>query len=203
MIENVDTSIQKEIDLHRGDIPEVQWLTEIALIDTPSTPYSFGLIQDWHRPGSESYILDFEINTAEKDTRLIAKACIKMGPVQTVVEWHNRRQRVASAGIEVPKLYSTHRADYIEEYIPMELKAAYSIADAENRNKIENSFMDTYKKLVKLGFSVISLHDVRSRGDDVVLIDFGSDLGGFINSSTENKYTDKLAEAELGRIVRV
>lgn len=201
---NNTESVNEEIDLHRGSVPERQWLTHVGLIDSPEIPYQFELVRDWHLPGSESYVLDFKINPQEgARKRVLAKACIKIYPVQTVEEWHSRRQRIMLAGIEVPTLYSTHRADYIEEYIEMDLKTAYNAADTETRSKLESRFVETYKKLGQLGFSAVSLHDVRSRGEDIVLIDFGSDLGGYSEDRPVDEHLLERAQMELKRIVKV
>lgn len=197
-------SVKKEIDLHRGSVPERQWLAQVGLIESPEIPYQFELVRDWYLPGSESYVLDFKVNPAEGTRkRVLAKACIKMCPVQTVEEWHSRRQRVKLAGIEVPTLYSTHRADYIEEYIEMDLKTAYNSADTETRDKLESRFVETYQKLGQLGFRTVSLHDVRSRGDDIVLIDFGSDLGGYTEDRLVDEHLLEKAQMELKRIVKL
>lgn len=195
-------SIKNELASHRGQVPENQWLAEKGIIETPDTPYSYNLMSDWHMPGSESYILDFEVLSRQRTERLIAKACIKSCATETVQEWHDRRQRIASAGIGVPKLYSTDRAVYIEEYIEMDMRAAHKCADPEVKSKLEDKFLDTYRKLGSLGFNVISLHDVRSHGDDIVLVDFGSDLGGYSDTPLDPKVTNEKALAELSKITR-
>ena len=109
-------SIRSEIDLHRGTVPEPTWLAEKKLIDLDSIDlYSLELIDDWHMPGSESFIMDFQINSLKRTERVIAKACIKMSASAVVQEWVSRRELVSSAGIEVPKLYSVAGPDVLEE----------------------------------------------------------------------------------------
>lgn len=54
----------------------------------------------------------------------------------------------------------------------------------------------------RIGFNVISLHDARSRGNDIVLIDFGSDIGGYSENSKDNATINEKAQRELDRIRR-
>ncbi len=176
-------SIRSEIDLHRGTMPEPTWLAEKKLIDIDSiNSYSFELLSDWHMPGSESFIMDFQINSLKRTERVIAKACIKMGASAVVQEWISRRELASSAGIEVPKLYSVSGPDILEEYIPQTLKQVYEKSDSDKREHLHHEFFTAYQKLIKLGFSPVSLHDVRSHGEDIVIVDFGSDLGGIHTS---------------------
>lgn len=172
-------SIRSEIDLHRGTMPEPTWLAEKKLIDIDSiNSYSFELLSDWHMPGSESFIMDFQINSLKRTERVIAKACIKMGASAVVQEWISRRELASSAGIEVPKLYSVSGPDILEEYIPQTLKQVYEKSGSDKREHLHHEFLTAYQKLIELGFSPVSLHDVRSHGEDIVIVDFGSDLGG-------------------------
>jgi hypothetical protein len=194
-------SVLKVISAHRGVVPESQWLVEKGITDDKYAPYNFELVKDWYRGGSESYILDFKVNSGIDTKHLLVKACIKMCAVEVVSEWHDRRSRIRRAGIEVPKLYSTNRADYIEEFIDLDLRTAHIVAGTETRRKLEDRFINTYKKLNAIGFSIVSLHDVRSRGDDVVLVDFGSDLGGFTESQRSNESVEMKAEDDLRRIL--
>lgn len=192
-------SIRSEIDLHRGTVPEPTWLAEKNLIDLDSIDlYSLELIDDWHMPGSESFIMDFQINSLKRTERVIAKACIKMSASAVVQEWVSRRELVSSAGIEVPKLYSVAGPDILEEYIPQTLKQVYEKSDQNKKEHLHHEFFTAYKNLIELGFSPVSLHDVRSRGEDVVMVDFGSDLGG-IHMSRQNTAFSNSADME-GRL---
>ena len=193
-------SARKELADHRGSISENQWLTDVGILDSPETPYTIDVISDWHMPGSESYVLDFAVNSQHDSKRLIAKACIKSCATETVREWHDRRARIKSAGIEVPKLYSTNRAVYIEEFIEMDLHTAFNYSNEEERDSLADRFIDTYLTLGRIGFNVISLHDARSRGDDIVLIDFGSDIGGYSEGSKDDATINEKAQRELDKI---
>lgn len=200
-----NNSIQGEIDLHRGTYPERQWLFENGLIPSPEAVYEYDLIQDWYRPGAENYILDFRIISGEQSLRLIAKSCIKFSASETLQEWISRRRIVSDmGGIEVPKLYSVHSADLIEEYIPFSLGEAYKRADDTRKRNLRLGFIAIFGKLTDLGFSPLSLHDARSRGDDIVLVDFGFDLGGLTNREKNPRHPHSYrgkAEADFNQII--
>lgn len=200
-------SIRAEIDLHRGATPEASWLVEKDIIDASSaSSYEYELVSDWHIPGSESYIMDFRVNSLQRSERLIAKACIKMCASATVQEWVERRQAIEQANIAVPKLYSVMGPDILEEYIPQTLKQVYLESSDEKKEYLHHEFFATYRKLTELGFTPVSLHDVRSHGEDVVLVDFGSDLGGMrkIEEDTSNNggVFDTKIKTDFQRIIR-
>lgn len=63
-----------------------------------------------------------------------------------------------------------------------ELRRLYSIEDAASLNHFSPEFKGiisrTYNLIGRMGFKPISLyHNLRSRGEDVVNIDFGGDIG--------------------------
>src|SRR5690606_20251427 len=112
-----NSSVRQEIDLHRGSQSEPEWLVEHGFIPSYRTPYDLVQVSEWERPGSEAYVLKFAVQTGQSTIKAIAKACIKTSPLETVREWHSRRERLLEFDLSVPNLYSVHRADYIEEFI--------------------------------------------------------------------------------------
>jgi hypothetical protein len=191
-----------EIARHREGLDEAQWLADTGILDSAVSDYAIETRNDWKRLGSETYILDFEVTSESIVKRLIAKACVKFCPSQTIAEWHDRRNVIEGAGIAVPKLYSTHGGVYIEEFIAYDLRAAYSQMDLKGKHQLHERFTETYVKLGELGFSPVSLHDARSRGSDVVLIDFGSDLGGQTRGRTSYNESNELANREFEKITK-
>jgi len=164
-------------------------------IKDPSSIESLG---EWTASG-ETYHRELTVNTGISSERLIEKSCVQFCPVEVMKEWMQRRRILQRAGIDTPKLRAHHRADIIEEYIPYTLQEAYRQADDEGRLHLEQLFIDSYTRILRLGFYPISLHDVRSRGNDIVLVDFGSDLGGQSKSSSLKK-TEEI-RTEFNRIV--
>jgi hypothetical protein len=66
-------------------------------------------------------------------------------------------------------------ATLIEEFIPYNL--AEAVARQESRLALLPEVARTAATLAKAGFAPLGAHDWRSRGADVVLVDFGQDLG--------------------------
>lgn len=136
------------------------------------------LLSDWTQKGGETFSCDFVLRDGATLQHLIAKACIKYCPVETVDEWMNRRATLEQVGVTVPTLFKRDRAVIIEEFVPYTLHDAFAMATSVQRDDIEESFISTYETMSRTGFWPISLHDVRSRGNDVVVIDMGEDIGG-------------------------
>jgi hypothetical protein len=136
------------------------------------------ILHDWAQLGSETFLVDFLIHSVDHlDLHLIAKSCIKFFPVETMDDWMRRRELLEKAGVSVPKVVVRDRAMIVEEHIPYAFKEAYAEASVERRELLQQNFITTYKRVAGAGFWPISLHDARSRGDDVVLIDMGEDIG--------------------------
>jgi hypothetical protein len=147
---------------------------ELLGIDRPS---EIQVLTPWHRGGAETYISDFQINRDRQQLHLIAKACIKFGATEATKEWVERRKELEVNGVALPKLYFVERATIVEEYIPFSFKEAYEQADETTRNNLGSNYIDTFKRVFGAGFTPMSFHDVRSRGEDAVVIDVGEDLG--------------------------
>ncbi len=139
-------------------------------------PGPFSVINDWHRSGAETYSTDFL--AGHDESHLIAKACVKFAPLETMKEWLERREVIREAGLATPVLHTVEGAVLVEEFIPFTISEAYQNPQTmDTQEKLKDSLNSTVQSIYKLGFNALSLHDIRSRGTDVVMIDFGSDLG--------------------------
>lgn len=137
------------------------------------------IINWWQQGGAETYVTDFEVDRGEDSAEhLIAKACIKFGPREAMEEWLERRRLMQENGVTFPKISAVYGATIIEEYIPYTFKEAYVNSSPENRERLRERYITTYKRICGAGFTPSSLHDLRSHGDDVVVIDVGEDIGG-------------------------
>ncbi len=155
----------------------------------------------WHQGGSETYVTDFILNSNDNPPKhLIAKACIKMGARLAMAEWFKRRERLAENGITFPALYAKDEigATWLEEFVPFTYEQAYTIANDEERAKLKEQFTETYLRIEGAGFAPKAMHDLRSHGTDVVVIDVGEDLGGW----SENVQCDLRAYANAERFLR-
>jgi hypothetical protein len=135
-------------------------------------------LNDWIQKGGETFSCDFVLRDGDTLRHLIAKACIKYSPVETVDEWMERRHKLEQIGVTVPILFKRDRAVVVEEFVPYSLQEAFTLGTSIQKGEIEQLFVSTYETMSRAGFWPISLHDVRSRGQDVVVIDMGEDIGG-------------------------
>lgn len=144
----------------------------------------FQVVRPWFRGGAETYVMQFRTTNENTGVSvdLIAKACIKIPCAEVMQDWLRRRETLTTAGVVVPFPYGlSDRATLVEEFAPLTLKEAYSFADDVGRLVLAQEFSRTYGLVMEQGFRPLSWHDTRSHGDDVVLIDFGEDLGGQSN----------------------
>jgi|GEM_PF-5768294 len=141
--------------------------------------------EDWRQLGHETFILEFQV-VENRPNRLrsrdyLVKACVvgTSGSLhKTLLEWVERRHHLQRLGISVPNLVGTGRALLIEEKIPNKLYSyIHSVPNEQTRKRLIQSMLETAATLHLAGYNPISLHDWMSRGNDVVLVDFGSDLG--------------------------
>lgn len=160
------------------------------------------VINPWHQGGAETYVTDFKVDRGENNIEhLIAKACIKFYPLQTMIEWLERRMLLQENGVLFPKVIAVDGATIIEEFIPLTLKDAYAKADNEARNQLRESYITTFKCIYGAGFNPTSLHDVRSHGNDIVVIDVGEDIGGYVPIDVCDLAIIPKAEASFRNII--
>lgn len=165
-------------------------------------PASITLLSEWKQSG-EVFSIQFQVDDGTELADLIAKACIKFSPIEVVNDWLQRRKVLDELGLVTPRLFATDAATIIEEYVPYTLKEAYKTAGDSLKESLKKQFQEAYIKLRRTGFSPISLHDVRSRGADVVFVDFGEDLGGIFTPSAEsNEQLQAAADVEFQKIIR-
>ena len=137
---------------------------------------------DWVRGGDETYIYRFWIS--HEDGRIsgyVIKACVAFVPgvsLDSVLrEWISRRKLLAKNGVPTPKLVACGRGIVVEELIPYKLKNIL-VNSSSAPIDILRQLATFAGVLSKLGFEPVdAFHDLRSRGYDVVIVDFGQDLG--------------------------
>lgn len=164
---------------------------------------SVEIINKWYKGGNESYIFRFSVKDGAtgEAADFIAKACVKLQPTLAMNEWLERRKVVEQAGINTPRLFTASQGTLIEEYIPLTFKEAHAQADKDTRLSMEADFIKLFVKLRELGFSPASFHDLRSRGADLVMIDFGEDLGPVTKPDLRTERSVADAERMLKNII--
>lgn len=148
-------------------------------IAEPDEELTLETVQDWYRSGTETYSLRFAVSNQLRRSELMLKACVAYCGGQPLKEifasWLSRRRLLNGLGASTPRLYAAGNALLVEEYVPYSLLD--SLDSGQYREDILRSIGRTAGLLVSAGFVPLSAHDWRSRGNDVVLIDFGQDLG--------------------------
>lgn len=138
-------------------------------------------LKQWRRGGAETFVTDFWYQSDTlPSTHLIAKACVKLCSGIKMAEWFERREVLRDNGVIFPKVYALNfdGATWVEEFIPYSFREAYGEAGTSDKKALEESYVDTALRIEGAGFTPLSLHDFRSRGNDVIMIDVGDDLGG-------------------------
>lgn len=154
-------------------------LFKMGLLSTPDETFSIVTISDWRRSGAETFSYAFDV-IGVSVRHLILKACVTLSfhrSLDAVVEeWQKRRMLLQAHNVSTPILYGYGNGTILEEFIPSELEQIF-----RKTSKPECIAADLGRiaaVLVSLGFCPNQVfHDFRSRGSDVVMIDFGEDLG--------------------------
>jgi hypothetical protein len=155
-------------------------LLSLSLISQEDAWFKLSTLQDWRRGGAETFTYMFEIRTERQAKRYVMKACVVFGagPLDVVVgEWVRRRRLLHGLGVVTPRLYVAASAVLIEDFVPLSIHEALQTARSEDRAKLLYALGHTAAVLHKAGFEPLSMHDCRSDGTNVVLVDFGEDLG--------------------------
>lgn len=166
----------------------VDALEALGLLDSDEALVDVATSRDWHRSGEETYSLVFAVNTDRANRAYLMKACVAYDHFRSLKEifasWLDVREYVRSLGIGTPQLHAVGGALVIEEVVPYALAEAFGVGD---RRALLRGVGTTAACLVNAGFAPSSVDDWRSRGDDVVLVDFGQDLGspGMFKAGTE------------------
>lgn len=136
----------------------------------------------WFRGGAETYIYHFRvIVNINNPIEAVIKACVAFAPdgnLNSVIEkWIERRKVLEQNGIAVPKLYAWGHGVIIEEFLPYEVNSLLKASSTAKNNLLKQLALYA-ASISSLGFAPINpFHDLRSHGEDVVAIDFGTDLG--------------------------
>lgn len=149
--------------------------------------------EDWIRGGAETYIYRFAV-LQEGAQRLdcILKACVAYSPgsdLESILEqWIERRQLLRESGVETPQLYAHGHGVIVEESIPFSLGERLHGGGKSAQESLAQQLSYLTGLLARHGFMPIQpFSDLRSRGTDVVVVDFGQDLGPPNVSKAPNK----------------
>jgi hypothetical protein len=204
-------SSQWSLDCELQKVAEVDGIATalhaLGLISRPQSSYRLlGGDGEWVRGGAETYIFRFQVDEKGKGLKdVIIKACVAFAlgaNLSDILEqWIQRRKLLRANGVETPHLYGSGHGVLIEEYIPHSLPEVLCSATS-SRKELLAGLAIYAAALSRLGFAPIGpFHDLRSRGRDVVAIDFGEDLGpAWVKNERRPEIFEKLAAymRELG-----
>ena len=147
-----------------------------------ASEYRLVVDSDWHRSGAETYSFVFSLVREGVRSSFYLKACTALSfgsSVGTVLdEWVGRRKLVSDAGVSTPCLYGVAKACLLEEAVPYLLAEVLNDSRGECRADLLRQLAHYSGVLSVNGFvSLDAFSDLRSRGEDLVAIDFGEDLG--------------------------
>lgn len=179
-----DWSLEKELINLSGTSTLPEAMVALNLIASDEEMFRLSIAGDWSRSGSETYLFRFNVESpAENIRQYVLKACVAFSPAhrleEILDEWISRRRLLSRMGISVPTLHGSGNGIVLEEAIPFTLSEKLAnTTDSESRQILLHGLAEYAGVLEGLGFEPISpFSDLLSRGNDVVVVDFGSDLG--------------------------
>jgi hypothetical protein len=175
-------TLNSELQKLTGTASVAAALAKIGIIAGTNTSFVIEPERDWYRSGAETYSYVFSVRSADVKTNLILKACVAFSPVITLDEilasWIQKRDLLRNWGVETPMLYAWGFGVVLEEHIPYELCEILKRADEDLQESILIRLVEAAGCIAASEFAPINtFSDMRSRGSDVVMIDFGEDLG--------------------------
>jgi hypothetical protein len=176
-----DWSLEKEICELAGNADFRSAMCQLNMLADDEEMYSVDRDKEWIRGGSETYLYRFWVNHQDgKKVGYIIKACVAFSVVSSLLEvfdeWMTRRRLLQANGISTPLLIVAGKAILIEELIPHPFKDL--LIKPTYQWDMLTLLANWAGVLAKLGFSPLApFDDLRSRGSDLVCIDFGEDLG--------------------------
>ncbi|OXR47104.1 hypothetical protein B7C42_00226 [Nocardia cerradoensis] len=157
---------------------------------------SLELVSDWHRPGAEAFICRFRLTWHDGCSDFLLKCPVSVAarPSDVIARWVDRSAHIQRyLPTATPKVYFSGGGTLCAEYIPYDFwELLGKAASIRERERMLASLAGMVSALAKGGFSPSDLSDLRSRGNDCVLVDVGDDLGA---SSPDRPYGDSCRTA--------
>jgi hypothetical protein len=187
-------------------------LYNLKLIKSIGSTFTLQENGPWVRGSADTYIYKFWVREdGRSEEEYIIKACTAFSLVNNLSEildeWLRRRQLLSDFGVSTPKLIAHGNGVVIEESIPYQLRDQLKFGVNATPVPVDERLIDLTlysAALYSLGFlSIAPFNDVRSRGKDAVVVDFGQDLGPArgepVSSKDEifNLMMNKLSEWEV------
>lgn len=156
-------------------------LYALGLLSNPVSRFKL-IGGEWKRGGAETYLERFQfVSREEESLEVLIKACVAFSPSidleKILIDWVERRRLLSENGITTPLLYGWGNGVLIEEYVPHDLRTLLIGCDEPSPSVLDGLTLYA-AALSRLGFTPIGpFNDLRSHGSDIVVVDFGQDLG--------------------------
>jgi hypothetical protein len=148
---------------------------------------------EWRRGGAETYISDFEAITLvdgyERRYHIIAKAIVKWSSDldRIAAEWIKRQERLNAFGVNTPRHHAYWRGLLFQQFITFSLEDYFKNAQPQTKLQLALELFDTAVKVDRAGFQPSSfVHDLRTDGLTIFVVDLGEDLGHFSVEPSES-----------------
>lgn len=184
-------------------------LCNLGILSTRDESFIIRRDDEWIRGGAETYIYRFWIKREEQaEIGYILKACVAFTPgyslEKTLQDWLARRKLVAEAGISTPTLITVGNGTIVEELVPYTLLTVLKDQSSPaKRKKILRDLAIWVGTLSRLRFAHVDpFSDLHSHGDDVVVIDYGQDLGppDVVEQPRLSYYEDLIKQLDIWKI---
>jgi hypothetical protein len=192
MSQQAEWTLEGELQKLAGSNSTRAALRALGLLDNAARDFSVVSSPDgWVRSGAETYLYKFRVRADQRELSVVLKACVAFSPVITLeailAQWYERRRMLAACGVRTPKLYACDQGEVLEEEVPYELNDILTRPEGVPES-ILLGLAELAGVVANLGFLPIGLfNDLRSHGDDVVMVDFGQDLGPPHVAKDENR----------------
>jgi hypothetical protein len=174
-------SLEQELCALAGESDVVSAVRRLALLEPDAVFVKCESAGRWIPGGSETYLFYFSVHCAGgRFRRFLLKSIVGYAPglslTETTEAWVGRRGVLSENGVAVPRLHAFARATLLEEFVPFAL--AERLRGGGESRLLQIGLVRYALVLWRLGFRpVAAFGDLRSRGCDVVPVDFGEDLG--------------------------
>ncbi|HEX8495371.1 MAG TPA: hypothetical protein VF658_21340 [Pyrinomonadaceae bacterium] len=182
-----------------------QGLVELRIIRDQSHLVNYRDLHSWHRGGGETYVSDFSIDFVDENDdvqtlHILGKAIICLTNVEhRWKQWEKRSNILIAHGVNVPNNFSYWRGVVFQQYIPFDFCSYFATRSAAERSLLADKLIDFAIKIDKAGFYVTGfMHNLRTDGNDIYIVDVGEDLGD-PDASLDSRRTFDLANRWIQR----
>jgi len=172
-------------------------LLHVGLIDSQDRLLAYKDLEGWRRGGGETYVSDFRVvvdggNLGVTERHIIAKAIITFTDVSDKWrEWKKRMSRLNEFGVKTPRTLCFWEGVVFQQFIPHDFRNYFRSCSSDVQQELKKELLETAKRVDEAGFSVTGfLHNLRTGGENIYMVDVGSDLGHYSDERNESCATE-------------